>query len=138
MESFKYSFDVSIASEIPDVVTEEEHADMTIDFASYWSEDDDGDDQVLDEIVKEISAWAAEMDREESERHLCEEAEEEDKNTKREAEAKAREAEAKAKLYATLDAEFEAVHSKYLAKKEKKAAEEKRLRDREQEEVEKE
>jgi uncharacterized protein YgiM (DUF1202 family) len=56
-----------------------------------------------------ISSWAAEIDKEETERQRIEEEEE-----------KAREvADEKAKLLATLDAEFDAVMAKYLAKKKK-------------------
>ena len=144
MESFKYSIDVSIpfesdeatlldfppyvvatdtdtmtdggcigsgeeaseaTQEASEAAQEEEDMDKTIDIESYWS--DDEDDEILVEILEVISSWAAEIDKEETERQRIEEEEE-----------KAREvADEKAKLLATLDAEFDAVMAKYLAKK---------------------
>jgi hypothetical protein len=146
MESFKYSIDVSIpfesdeatlldfppyvvatdtdtmtdggcigsgeeaseaTQEASEAAQEEEDMDKTIDIESYWS--DDEDDEILVEILEVISSWAAEIDKEETERQRIEEEEE-----------KAREvADEKAKLLATLDAEFDAVMAKYLAKKKK-------------------
>jgi hypothetical protein len=95
------------AQEASEAAQEEEDMDKTIDIESYWS--DDEDDEILVEILEVISSWAAEIDKEETERQRIEEEEE-----------KAREvADEKAKLLATLDAEFDAVMAKYLAKKKK-------------------
>jgi hypothetical protein len=72
-----------------------------------WSDDEEED---LEEMYRDGAVWAAELDREEAERQ-------------RRQEEKARADEERAKLDAVLDAEFEVVWIKYLAKKEREEVE---------------
>ena len=99
MEAFKYSMVVSLQEVLDSIDCDEVET-------AYWSEDEDEDEE-LDEIFRDIYSFATAMDREQIEREQIDRQQIYDIKSKELAE-----------LHAVLDAEFEAVLVKHLAKKE--------------------